>query len=327
MVIHSSTDAHPGAGLHCPLCGYDLRGLVDPRCPECGFAFTWAELAAADRDRHAWLFEHGRGRNLRTFAATYVRSAFPRRFWRRVTPANPVRLGRLLLYWAVTNVALLAVIFSSVPGIAIRWARYDSDGRASNAANAARVRSAGRPPGFYLTVFQPSYLDQAYPRPWTTGFARQVWGEIDRAGVGPAAAAAAVGLAWPWLSLASLMIFRWSMRRAKVGTGHVLRVVIYGCDSALLLLVVLGGYYGLREWPAVDEWLSGQVRPALLTTASWPAILAVVTCGAAATYRLAVAYARYLRFDRPVLTVVASQAIVLAAVGVALARLAMSGHF
>src|SRR5687768_18521450 len=29
---------------HCPLCDYDLRGLAEPRCPECGYRFTWEEL-------------------------------------------------------------------------------------------------------------------------------------------------------------------------------------------------------------------------------------------------------------------------------------------
>lgn len=29
---------------HCPGCGYNLRGLSDQRCPECGRAFTFAEI-------------------------------------------------------------------------------------------------------------------------------------------------------------------------------------------------------------------------------------------------------------------------------------------
>ncbi len=29
----------------CPSCGYDLRGTCDPRCPECGGAFTAEEWA------------------------------------------------------------------------------------------------------------------------------------------------------------------------------------------------------------------------------------------------------------------------------------------
>jgi hypothetical protein len=30
--------------LPCPKCGYNLRGLTIPRCPECGFAFGWQDL-------------------------------------------------------------------------------------------------------------------------------------------------------------------------------------------------------------------------------------------------------------------------------------------
>ncbi len=36
--------------LCCPRCGYDLRGLPEPRCPECGEPFDPAEL---ERHRHS----------------------------------------------------------------------------------------------------------------------------------------------------------------------------------------------------------------------------------------------------------------------------------
>lgn len=32
-----------GREIHCPLCEYNLRGLSEPRCPECGYQFEWAE--------------------------------------------------------------------------------------------------------------------------------------------------------------------------------------------------------------------------------------------------------------------------------------------
>jgi len=32
--------------LECPTCGYDLRGLTEQRCPECGCAFDLAALRA-----------------------------------------------------------------------------------------------------------------------------------------------------------------------------------------------------------------------------------------------------------------------------------------
>ena len=35
----------------CPLCGYNLRGLSEPRCPECGHRFEWHTLIdPAERD-------------------------------------------------------------------------------------------------------------------------------------------------------------------------------------------------------------------------------------------------------------------------------------
>ncbi len=34
------------AGYHCPKCDYDLRGLTESRCPECGNAFSTREIAA-----------------------------------------------------------------------------------------------------------------------------------------------------------------------------------------------------------------------------------------------------------------------------------------
>lgn len=44
----SDTPAPDEGGLNedvpCPQCGYNLRGLTIPRCPECGFVFTWADV-------------------------------------------------------------------------------------------------------------------------------------------------------------------------------------------------------------------------------------------------------------------------------------------
>jgi len=34
------------AGHHCPKCDYDLRGLTESRCPECGSAFSTPQIAA-----------------------------------------------------------------------------------------------------------------------------------------------------------------------------------------------------------------------------------------------------------------------------------------
>jgi hypothetical protein len=43
-----------GASVLCPVCGYNLSGLREARCPECGGSFTLDELAAGQpqRDEH-----------------------------------------------------------------------------------------------------------------------------------------------------------------------------------------------------------------------------------------------------------------------------------
>ena len=39
------------ATSRCPKCDYDLRGLTEPRCPECGEAFSSQEVAAYAEQR------------------------------------------------------------------------------------------------------------------------------------------------------------------------------------------------------------------------------------------------------------------------------------
>lgn len=49
MATDASLSSPPSAAgldedLHCPECRYNLRGLTVPRCPECGYTFTWDDL-------------------------------------------------------------------------------------------------------------------------------------------------------------------------------------------------------------------------------------------------------------------------------------------
>lgn len=58
-------------GLRCPQCGYNLTGLAEPRCPECGAAFDWAQVRAAAHRGPAIAFERARGwRKLPAFFLT-----------------------------------------------------------------------------------------------------------------------------------------------------------------------------------------------------------------------------------------------------------------
>jgi hypothetical protein len=75
--------------VRCPLCDYDLRGLTEPRCPECGYQFAWADLTDPARQLHPYLFEHHPRHNLRSFVRTMARAMRPRRFWWWRKPTQP----------------------------------------------------------------------------------------------------------------------------------------------------------------------------------------------------------------------------------------------
>ena len=105
---------------------------------------------------------------------------------------------------------------------------------------------------------------------------------------------------WPWLTYLSLMIYQVSMRRAKVLKHHVLRTVIYTHDIGWIFVGVI-----LILGPTIEDWANANtlVR-GLDPRIAWVFIVAVLT-----TWRLSIAYKHYLRFDRPLATVVASQVI------------------
>ncbi len=86
--------------LHCPRCGYDLRRLPQPRCPECGLQFQWAELiAATERQLQSPLFEYQwRHRPVRSFFGTIGRAMLPWRLWPETRIALEPRLVPLLVF-------------------------------------------------------------------------------------------------------------------------------------------------------------------------------------------------------------------------------------
>src|SRR5687768_18578285 len=87
-----------GEDLRCPLCDYDLRGLTEPRCPECGYAFDWADLRDPARRLHKYLFEHHPERNVSSFLRTMIGHLRPRKSWGGLLPSQPSRPRRPLVY-------------------------------------------------------------------------------------------------------------------------------------------------------------------------------------------------------------------------------------
>src|SRR4051812_9296702 len=99
--------------VRCPLCDYNLRGLTDPRCPECGHRFDWAVVTDPNRRLHPYLFEHHPERNIPSFSQPLGGPLRPRRFWDSLPASQPIRPGRMRLY------AVLAALVASTSLVAL----------------------------------------------------------------------------------------------------------------------------------------------------------------------------------------------------------------
>src|SRR5258705_7763065 len=117
--------------VECPLCLYNLRGLTEPRCPECGYQFQWAELLDPQHPRHPFLFEHHPRRNLWSFFKTLFAGLRPRRFWTSVRPIHDVVRRRLAIYWMICCVSLLLIPLSDAISMMTSVASSNAGMRAS----------------------------------------------------------------------------------------------------------------------------------------------------------------------------------------------------
>lgn len=305
----AAESADPREAVRCPLCDYDLRGLTEPRCPECGYRFAWADLTDPARRRHRYLFEHHPEHGVWSFVMTLLGGLRPARFWTSIHPAQRSSPRRLALYALVMSLALAAVV-------AGHYALYFPE-----AAATARSRRASLatfyPPGsqrLQLLLQQfPSlqaFLDEFEPVPPDRRFYRRAWEQESRWAV----RLACFWLVWPWLLFATLLVFRVSMRRARIRPAHVLRCVVYGFDVVLWVAVAGAAAVALRalQWYRLVPRTWGppraliptdvifQYRPDVFTdTLFWAGVVAV----SVASYRLTQAFRRYLRFDRPAATV------------------------
>jgi hypothetical protein len=223
----------------CPLCNYNLRGLSEPRCPECGFTFDWREIRDVTRRKHPHLFEHHPDRNLWSFCKTLLGGLNPWGFWRRLHPAQPPNLTRLTIYrWVMKAVAAVPLVIT----------------------------------GLWLLMMSADWPVDDWPRQsmffHTDPFAGQSASLISEL-VGPLLHTrlyifilimTLFLLALPEMSTAALLTYVSSMRQKKIQKHHVDRCVAYSYDvllwpiAGMILLGVLILFFNIRitSW---QPWL------------------------------------------------------------------------
>ena len=256
----------------CPLCNYNLRGLVEPRCPECGYRFDWDELLHPERLLQEYLFESRPEHNGRAFFHTLFKSLRPKKFWSTISPSQRPSARRLVLYWALACIPAVAGILASSG-----WAATSHLGFALGRA-------------VHLLVIGLIRIGDWY-------------GPTIDLGHGMILVLAAL-MVWPWLSFLALNVFVQSMFRVRIDAVHVLRCVTYAAGvtfiAGIVATLLAAGLlvFGVR-WSRMDDLGMPVFAAAVALLWGW------------VTHRLIVAYRLYLRFDRPVATVLASQVIVL----------------
>lgn len=313
----SSADHSARDDVRCPLCEYDLRGLIDPRCPECGYSFAWSDLTDPSRRLHRYLFEHHPERNLWSFGRTLLGGLRPRRFWRSLLPAQPSSVRRLLFYSCITASLLTAVV---VGHYALWFAQFRAKVESDRAIASKGISSDPESMAWVTRQYGSlkQYFDQVYPLPPDSRFYDIARGEEGQW----AAYLTGVWLAWPWLTFVTLLLFRFSMRRARIKPVHVLRCVLYSFDAVLWFGLVAACALALRAWwswngapdllelpappiPRTEPF--GYRRNIVADTLFWFGLALLLV----ASYRLASAFRHYLRFDHPIATVLCAQVIVL----------------
>ena len=91
-------------GLYCPGCGYDLRGLISDRCPECGLTIDPARSGLI-----AWERRKSLG-HIRSFFPTLVKATFsPAQLAKATGSKVDVRSARLFR-WIVRGLVILPVV-------------------------------------------------------------------------------------------------------------------------------------------------------------------------------------------------------------------------
>lgn len=261
--------------VECPLCQYNLRGLTEPRCPECGHRFTWPEVLDPTLRRHRYLYEHHSERDVSSFFRTLFASWRPGRFWKELHPGQPSSVGRLWKYlivlWIFVALPLIALTVLGIP---------------HESGFGMYIQSGG------LITYVPSPMKLV-----------SIWHLPDTSYAEATLILTAALLVLPLVTFCYLVAIFWiSMHHARVRPAHVFRCVVYSYGFVTPTWLVVLGAVLLN---ATGPW-AGQFNEGLLFLMAYGA-LAVWLVHA---WQLYIAYKRYMRFNAPFATIFALELIV-----------------
>lgn len=302
------------AGIHdlfCPMCKYDLFGLSQPCCPECGYTFDWNELRDAKLTKHPYLFEHHPEANFKSYFQTMLHQLFQFKFWSQLKPTHQVNIRRLIVYWGV--ICILFVLLNVLNAANVSEHQWGNLAAKHNHA-VARFKASHT---LWPQADVQTYITENLPSP--------TWSEIARPGVDAFVRCnfpnqlmfdiLLVLTAWPILTFLFIQIFKVSILRSGVQRGHFLRVFIYAgdhlifvfiyfayliVDEAIKLALYRFGIFnvGLKGY-SWSDWTS--LKDLRLLSAIWLLIFLL---------RVSIARHRYLRV-RQALTMIAISQIIL----------------
>ncbi|MHC4675411.1 MAG: hypothetical protein ACYTBZ_23245 [Planctomycetota bacterium] len=279
----------------CPLCDYNLRMLTVPRCPECGYRFEWSEMLDPRRRLHPYLFEHHPGRNYKSFRQTVFGGWRPKKFWTSLHPIQPSYPKRLMMYWCLAAGVLLFTLLCTYIFILVVTVNDDYSWQSKWVKNPT-LQPMWRQHVLKQYGSAEAFLDGLYLRLLRTQVSsRYFWRNVS--------AVILVPLLWPWLTFAALMVFRWSMRLAKVKTIHVLRCCLYSFDIVSWYGLLLLGI-SIIVLMTISTPIFAYDYMTFNVICIW--LLAVLV----GVWRLWMAYRYYLRFNHSFMTVLSSQIIV-----------------
>jgi len=307
--------------VSCPVCEYNLRGLSEARCPECGAKFDWDELRNPERRSHPYLFEHHPERNVWSFVRTLRGLLWPWTFWKTLLPNQPSRPQRIVLFWlGYAALCVLLVMFRYIGDCLEVKAQLQLQRAWTIQSLTTQYRIDSR----WQKIIAPygsvqNYVDTIYPASTNTaqfylaaaGLNNNVnWMNNSRVPhAAPLLGFIAIGLAWPWLTALTFMIFRISMRRKKIRPVHMMRIAVYNGDVivwGMLLLVPAVILSAMSPLAGMNMTRFGPgMSTALIFAGAAPFVAWIIYA-----LRLWVACRRYLRFDHAVATVISVQMIV-----------------